>query len=399
MNINTEAEYQSADEGEELYDQVEIELEEENNGIPVTAAATADHSASEEESYNSASEGGSVGEYSLPAAPLPPLNNEERLDYHPHLAHSLGEQRPEFLNAPLVHDAFGLVAAQYPNEQCLFYEGKWIDYAETHARASQLAEYLQKSRSFVSGAVVAVMLERSFELVISILAVFKAGGCYLPCDPSLPDDRLKMYLEDAGTKVVIVNGKQAQRAQELVSELTAGAGSGVTVINPGDAVLPSNYTADSSSTRDAAPLIKPENPAYIIFTSGSTGRPKGVVIPHRSLRDHVLGTVDYYGIQPGDASLLTITVNFDPHLMQIVPCLVVGARLIIARPDGHTDAEYLTTLIISEKVTHINTTPSLALVQFRSSKLAECTSLRCVMAGGEPMQREMINMFAAKVRL
>jgi non-ribosomal peptide synthetase component F len=299
---------------------------------------------------------------------------------------ALGEERKIFFTHPLVHEAFEAMAAASPNQQCLFYEGKWLTYGEVELRSAALARKLS-ALGVGPGVPVGVMLDRSFHLIISLLAVFRAGGCYVPCDPSFPDGRLANYLEDSKATVVLTHTKDTERARGVVNN------EAVQVIDLAD--LNVDHKVDTSSVLKRA---GPEDPAYIIFTSGSTGRPKGVVLPHRSLRDHVLGTAEYYNIRPGDTSLLTITINFDPHLTQIVPCLVVGARLVISRPDGHTDTEYLSGLIAREKVTHASTTPSLALTQFRSPKVAECTSLRCVLIGGEAMQREVINLFAAKVR-
>jgi len=217
---------------------------------------------------------------------------------------------------------------------------------------------------------------------VSILAVMKAGGCYLPCDPSYPDDRLAVYLEDAKAAMMMVQAAHVQRAETLV------AGS-VPIVDVAEPI-----------SKDTSALVKSpgaEDPAYIIFTSGSTGRPKGVVIPHRALRDHALGTRELYGIKPDDASLLTITINFDPHIMQIFPHLTVGGRVVIARPDGHTDGDYVSSIIAQEGVTHFTTTPSLALVQFGTATAADCTKLRYVMVGGEAMVSELIQMFVNKV--
>ena len=106
---------------------------------------------------------------------------------------SMGEERPEYLSAPLVHDAFEAVAAKSPDRRCLCYEGEWLSYGEVAARVTVGAARLA-GLDVGPGVVVGVMLERSFALVVSILAVLSAGGCYLPCDPSYPDDRLAVYL-------------------------------------------------------------------------------------------------------------------------------------------------------------------------------------------------------------
>jgi len=293
---------------------------------------------------------------------------------------SIGEERSHYLSSPLVYAAFEEQAARFPTRRCLYYEGEWLTYGEVEARASVIAGRLA-ALGVGPGVVVGLMLDRSFELVVSILAILKAGGCYLPCDPSYPDDRLAIYLEDGAAKAVFVQTERIARAKSLV-EAT------VPVVDV------STLTSDESSAGASLARAGPEDPAYIIFTSGSTGRPKGVMVPHRGIRDHVLEVAEFYGMGPDDASMLTITINFDPHLMQLLTPLVVGAGLVIARPDGHTDGEYVTELVRTQGVTHFNSTPSLALLQFQGKRVKECTSLRHIMLGGEPMPREVINMMA-----
>jgi non-ribosomal peptide synthetase component F len=135
------------------------------------------------------------------------------------------------------------------------------------------------------GVVVGVMLDRSFELVISILSVLKAGGCYLPCDPAYPDDRLSVYLEDGNAFLVLASLKHAQRARSMV-------GDGIPVL---DICVEAAVTPAAVGS---VPLrqLGPDDPAYIIFTSGSTGRPKGVVVAHRGLRDLLPWLVDMYAL-------------------------------------------------------------------------------------------------------
>ena len=294
---------------------------------------------------------------------------------------SIGEERSHYLSAPLVYAAFEEQAARFPKRRCLHYEGVWLTYGEVEARASVIAGRLA-ALGVGPGVVVGLMLDRSFELVVSILAILKAGGCYLPCDPSYPDDRLAIYLEDGAAKAVFVQTEHITRAKALVE-------AAVPVVDV--SILTNEESSGASATLARA---GPEDPAYIIFTSGSTGRPKGVMVPHRGIRDHVLEVAEFYGMGPDDASLLTITINFDPHLMQLLTPLVVGAGLVIARPDGHTDGEYITELIRTQGVTHFPSTPSLALLQFQGKRVKECTSLRHIMLGGEAMPREVINMIA-----
>ena len=294
---------------------------------------------------------------------------------------SMGEERPSYLTAPLMHESFEALAGSSPERRCLCFDGKWLNYGEAETRASKIASHLA-ALGVGPGVVVGVMMDRSFELLVSILAVMKAGGCYLPCDPSYPDDRLAIYLEDGGAKLMLVQPEHAARAKSIISSETQ-------IID----------IASISGNAESSPLKRagPEDAAYIIFTSGSTGRPKGVMVPYRALRDHVIETAELYGMGPEDASLLTITINFDPHLMQALTPLIIGAGLVIAKPEGHGDGDYVTQLISEQGVTHFVSTPSLALVQFQGKHATACTALRYVMFGGEQLPREVVNLFAEKV--
>ena len=150
------------------------------------------------------------------------------------------------------------------------------------------------------------MLERSFELVVSILAIFKAGACYLPCDPSYPDDRLAMYFEDGNAKVVLVQAQNTARAKGMVS-------ADVPVVD----VMTISTRAATSNTAGELSRPDPEDPAYMIFTSGSTGRPKGVLIPHQGLQDLLPWLEDQFNMSNEDVVVFSNTINFDAHVIQV----------------------------------------------------------------------------------
>jgi len=196
---------------------------------------------------------------------------------------SVGEERPAYLGAPLVHEAFKAAAAAHSERRCLWYEGEWLAYREVADRVDAMASELA-GLGIGPGVVVGVMLDRSFELVVSMLAVLQAGGCYLPCDPSYPDERLAVYLEDGAAHFVLVQSQQAERAARMVV-------AGVSVIDVAEFVSNRIDTAGSELLHAG-----PKDPAYIIFTSGSTGRPKGVVVPHCGLRDLLPWLVDKFAV-------------------------------------------------------------------------------------------------------
>ena len=127
---------------------------------------------------------------------------------------------------------------------------------------------------------------------------------YLPCDPGYPDDRLGIYLEDAGANVLLTEPAHRQRAEGLV-------GADCPVLDVAEAQQ--RGTGGVALGRRCCP----EDPAYIIFTSGSTGRPKGCALPHRGLQDLLPWLVELHGLGPEDVVLFTNTISFDAHVLQV----------------------------------------------------------------------------------
>ena len=194
---------------------------------------------------------------------------------------SMGKEHPEYLDAPLMHEAFEASAQRSPNHLCLCYEGEWLTYAEVNTKASTVAQHLA-AHQVGPGVVVGVMVERSFDLIVSILAVLKAGGCYLPLDPSYPDDRLAIYLEDSGARTMLVQEGIKDRAVAMVGKM-------VTILDVETLGKPLQRSVTLQQPG-------PQDPCYIIFTSGSTGRPKGVMLPHRGVRDLLPWLIELYGV-------------------------------------------------------------------------------------------------------
>jgi non-ribosomal peptide synthetase component F len=219
------------------------------------------------------------------------------------LCMSIGKERPHYVQTPLAHESFEAIAAQSPDRRCLCFEGEWLSYGEVDARASAIAGRLG-SLGIGPGVTVGVMLHRSFELVISMLAVLKAGGYFLPCDPDYPDDRLAIYLEDGKALVTLVHGPTVARAKQMVDP-------SVTIINVDDVTENDNHPSAELKRASKA------DPAYVIFTSGSTGRPKGVLIDHTALIDFVNYNLEYYNEDENCVSVLSVTINFDPCIMQV----------------------------------------------------------------------------------
>ncbi|MEY9946671.1 amino acid adenylation domain-containing protein [Kitasatospora sp. GAS1066B] len=259
----------------------------------------------------------------------------------------------------------GLFEAQVrrtPDAPAVVFEGVEVTYGDLNARANRLARLLVE-RGVGPESVVPVLMERSTELVVALLAVLKAGGAYLPVDPDYPADRIAYVLGEAKASVVVT--------RELV---------------------------DEADQHDAADLgdrgLVPGHPAYVIFTSGSTGRPKGVVIPHTGIVNRLACMQDVYGLTASDRLLQKTPFGFDVSVWEIFWPLSQGATLVVARPGGHREPEYLAELIRRQRVTVTHFVPSMLRAFLGESLAPACTGLREVMCGGEAMSAELRDRFA-----
>ncbi|HEX6750909.1 MAG TPA: amino acid adenylation domain-containing protein, partial [Longimicrobium sp.] len=211
-----------------------------------------------------------------------------------------------------IHHVFEAQAARTPDATALVHEGERLTYAELDARANRLAHRLAAA-GVGRGVAVGVCLEWRPELVVALLATLKAGGVYVPLDPSLPPGRLAYIAEDAGVRAVVTRAGLADRV-------------------PSAAAVRVDVDADEASTAPAgAPRCRacPTDLAYVIYTSGSTGRPKGVAVEHAAAAAHLLAVARVHGIVPEDRVLQFASAGFDVSLEQVFFPLLTGATLVL----------------------------------------------------------------------
>ncbi|WP_031086199.1 non-ribosomal peptide synthetase [Streptomyces sp. NRRL WC-3549] len=255
--------------------------------------------------------------------------------------------------------AFEAQVARTPDRTALVFEGRTLTYTELNAGANRLAHWLIE-RGAGPGQRVAIRMPRSFDLVVAVYAVVKTGAAYLPMDTDLPDERVEQVLADSTPLLVL---------EEL---------------------------PDTTGGRDDDPRARAgrDDAAYVLYTSGSTGRPKGVVIPHRAGLNWTAWKQGHYGMGGEDRMLLKTSVGFDVSVPELFWPLQVGAAVVIARPDGQKDPEYLARLIRDERVTDLHFVPSM-LAEFLSEPTAGlCTGLRRVETAGEALPVELAERFA-----
>ncbi|MBG0815686.1 non-ribosomal peptide synthetase/MFS transporter [Planomonospora sp. ID82291] len=230
--------------------------------------------------------------------------------------------------AQTVPELFAAAVAARPDAPAVTCAGRTLTYAELDARADALARALRGAGAGPE-SVVAVAMDRSPDLLAALLAVWKAGGAYLPLDPAYPPSRQAAMLGDSGARVVLTTAALSGRLPDGPHRVLCADG-GLPAA-PGDP--------------DPGPLPAPDpgRAAYVIYTSGSTGRPKGVVVEHGALAARVGWMREAYRLTPADRVLQFATVSFDTHAEEIYPCLAAGATLVLLPGGGEFLPDFLAT--------------------------------------------------------
>ena len=280
--------------------------------------------------------------------------------------------------ALVLPDLLAVQAARTPAAVALVCGGERVSYAGLERSANRLALALRRL-GVGPDEVVALHLERGMELVTAMLATLKAGGAYLPLDPSLPAERREFLLEDSKARVV------------LTRDLTAvSSGASVALsLEPGWA---------DGLPEPEGPLthgLLPSHPAYVLYTSGSTGRPKGVVVPHSALVNHMLWMRESLPLTREDRVLQKTPAHFDASVWEIWAPLLAGARLVLARPEGHRDPAYLVAAVREHGITVLQVVPTLLRALLEQEGLAECRTLRRLCVGGEALTADLRDGFFA----
>ncbi|MFL6253470.1 MAG: amino acid adenylation domain-containing protein [Pyrinomonadaceae bacterium] len=299
------------------------------------------------------------------------------------LLFELNETQRDFGEALCIHELFARQAASTPAATAVVYEGESLTYAELDARANQLAQRLRRL-GVGPEVVVGLLLERSIEMLVALLGVFKAGGAYLPLDPLYPRERLAFMLEDAGVEVLV-------RQEHLLADLADGRARVVTLARGGADLA-------AESTQAPAGAARPENLAYVIYTSGSTGAPKGVMISHRAIVNRLLWMQATFPLEAGTDRVLQKTpFSFDASVWEFFVPLLSGAQVVMARPGGHQESAYLARVICEQGVTVLQLVPSMLQVFLEEPGVERCTSLRRVFCGGELLPAKLRDTLFARL--
>jgi amino acid adenylation domain-containing protein len=282
-----------------------------------------------------------------------------------------------------VHELFEEQVERIPEAVALVFEDQQLTYRELNRQANRLAHHL-RSLGVGPEVLVGICVERSVEMVVGLLGILKAGGAYVPLDPAYPRERLAFMIEDAGVPVVLTQERLLEELPNHEPRLICLDAEGQAIAGDREENLISGVAADDL--------------AYVMYTSGSTGRPKGVMVCHRGVCNYLHWRQIYFPLTDADRLLQAASLSFDDSVWEFFEPLMVGARVVMARPGGQQASAYLLRLIAEQRITAACFVPSLLQVLLEEPRLKSCDCLRRVTTGGETLSIELQERFFARMR-
>jgi amino acid adenylation domain-containing protein len=270
-----------------------------------------------------------------------------------------------------IHQLFEEQAARAPGAVAVVFQGAELTYAGLDARANQLAHRL-RALGVRPDARVGVLLERSAELIVALLAVLKAGGAYVPLDPAYPAERLEMMLADSGAAVLLT--REALRAL-----LPPRAGVEVVSLDAAAAEIATESAGRIESGATARTL------AYVIYTSGSTGTPKGVAVEHGGLASLCAWHARAFAVTPADRATQLASPGFDAAGWEVWPYLASGACVDVVPDEVRADPEGLRNWLVGRSIS-IAFVPTPVAEPMLALEWPRETSLRWLLVGGDRLR-------------
>lgn len=271
-------------------------------------------------------------------------------------------------------------ATLHPDKIALEFENKKMTYKEFNERVNELAHYIIKNTT-KRNSIIAIMIERSFEMMIAIYASIKAGHSYMPMDPHFPKDRIEFMLEDSEAPLILTETKW------------------IDIFEKSDNVIDlKKFDYEKYDKQNPDVSVVSNDTAYVIYTSGSTGKPKGALIPHHSAINRILWMHGKYPLEEGDVILQKTPYTFDVSVWELFWWSMVGGTLKILIPEGHKDPREIVSGIYEGKVTHMHFVPSmlnafLEYLDVNEKDIEKIKTLKYVFASGEALGAEHVKKF------
>ncbi|WP_445638423.1 Amino acid adenylation domain-containing protein [Nostoc sp. DSM 114161] len=302
------------------------------------------------------------------------LTVEERQD----LLIDWNDTKIEYLHK-CFHQLFEAQVEKTPDAIALVFGNEKLSYKQLNIRANQLARHLQKM-GVLPDVLVGICVERSPQMIIALLAIFKAGGAYLPLEPSLPQERLNFILEDARVSVLLTQEKLLKHFENFSNPI---------VCIDKDWAIITQHSQENPTT-----CVTSDNLAYVIYTSGSTGKPKGVLLQHQGLSNLAKAQIQVFNIQPNNRILQFASLSFDASIFEIVMALQTGASLYLLNKESLLPGQPLLKFLREKSITHVTLPPAVLAVLPTESLPA----LQTIICAGESCTDDIVKRWCNSQR-
>jgi amino acid adenylation domain-containing protein len=283
----------------------------------------------------------------------------------------------------LIHQLFEQQVEKTPDALAVIFEDAALTYRELNVKANRLAHHLL-GLGIRPDDRVAICVERSLEMVVGLFAILKAGAAYVPLDPDYPAERLAYMLDNCSPAALLTQSSLTNILPDLSIPLI---------------VLDAESDIGRQPEHNPDPValgLTSRHLAYVIYTSGSTGQPKGVMNQHDGVVNRLLWAQSEYRLTSDDRVLQKTPFSFDVSVWEFFLPLLVGARLVMARPKGHQDPHYLAACIEAAGITTMHFVPSMLHVFLDQVGAGRCRSLRRVLCSGEALSYALQQRFMAQ---
>ena len=260
-----------------------------------------------------------------------------------------------------------------PDNIAVVFENQKLTYRELNERANSLASYL-RSQKIGRNDIVGIMVNRSLEMIISILAVLKSGACYIPIDPEYPQDRIEYMLNNSSAKLLLTFKRLENKVtfdNKLFVEL--------------------DNELYNSNKDNLININEPDDLAYIIYTSGSTGKPKGVMLKHSNINNFIQGMCNVVDFNSEKTIVSVTTISFDIFVLESLLPLQRGLKIVVATENEQNDIRLFNALCLKNNVNIIQTTPSRFQVLISNlNELDYLEGITDILVGGESFPKMLL---------
>ncbi|MBN2862729.1 MAG: amino acid adenylation domain-containing protein [Bacteroidales bacterium] len=271
-------------------------------------------------------------------------------------------------------------AAKTPGHSALVFGDTKLTYGDLNEKANRVAGRLREKGAGPE-SLVAILMDRSFDMIIGILGILKSGAAYLPINPGTPEERLSFLIGDSGAKILI---KQSDIDLEISDKLE--------VLNIEE------ISGEEGRYSNPEKLNQPEDLAYVIYTSGSTGTPKGVMIEQKSIANRLLWRREEYRMGSGDSLLMLINYTFDAFVTTFFTPVISGATVVLVSEEESKNPLALAKLIGRNRISHFSSVPTLCHEILEALSPDEASSLKVITLGGEKINPSTVKLALEKNR-